>query len=155
MHEILESDNLSVILDYLGFVPARYFLRNSCRDARRYVPASVEVSLEELGIAIRRNLVPLKFLVPRKVSRVTSENLVDILAMKSTENRGKILNAILSEISPGNLANNLTWNEIEKIKWTAWLTKNVGLLKLAIEARKKKQSNSATIPHFQTEFLID
>ena len=152
MHILLDSDYLPVILDYVGFVPARYYLRNSCRDAKKRISASVCVTPEECAIAIRERLVPLKCLKVEPLKSITSEKLADIFTIPSIEETALILAQVLRGVSPAALAAGLSWSEIERIKWTGWLSRNTGLLKLGVDARNKKRPNVA---HFETQFLID
>ena len=149
---LVDSDFLPVILDYLGFVPARFFLRNTSRDAKKKISPKISVSLEELNFSLRNNLMPLKNLKIQPLSVVKSDHLVDVLAIESVADRCALLDQLFKTISPGALSQSLSWPEIERIKWTAWLSRNSRLLKLAINARETKRPR---VPHFETEFLID
>ena len=118
-----ECDWFAIVLDFVGFAPSRFYLRNTCKSLHETIPGEVYVPLGEFVASITEKLVNPKYLLigstsPRDLTPL--ENRPD--RFSETDYR-KILTLTVERIllkwDSEAIANSTTVDTLNDIEWFA------------------------------------
>lgn len=115
-----------IVLDYIGFAPCRFYLRESCKGLSESISAEFSVSLREFGVALRQKLInPRNMFLSPISARQPSSFLYVSRGYKLIRNRKlrvSIMERTLPLLEDSAMARGLMHsNEIDEIEWDAWL----------------------------------
>ena len=133
-----QSDWFENVLDYIGFAPSRFYLRESCRDLSESIPAQFTVSLLEFGIALKQKLVNPRnmYLSPNTEQKRSYVRAVSrgYRLIKDRKLRVSIMERTLPLFEKSLGRQRIPYTDI--IEWDAWLERSDLILGIFDAARR-------------------
>jgi ankyrin repeat protein len=142
MTEIIKasrSDWFTHVLDYIGFTPARFNLRDTCKALHESVPAEVFVSMEVFTFAIQEKLVNPKylFLAPNAhlYESYSKTQLDGLVCLKNRKLLIELLDRTFMRFDTDKITEAVFDHRLdlyETIEWIAWVENATHILDKAI-----------------------
>jgi hypothetical protein len=118
------------VLDYIGFAPSRFYLRESCKGLSNSIPKEIQVSLEEFGLALDRKLVNPKLMLLMPTTGQKPSDMRPLLRaygkIKNGRLRVMILERTLVYLDDSFLME--ISNSIADIDWDTWMDGSIMLI---------------------------
>ena len=125
-----QSDWFKNVLDYIGFAPSRFYLRESCKELSEAIPAQLSVSLLEFGVALRQKLVNPRNMYFSPNHKQKSSYVRAILRgyrlLPDRKLRVSIMERILPLLDDALVAPRLRYTD--EVEWDAWLEGSESIL---------------------------
>lgn len=144
--EASRADSFQIVLDFVGFVPSRFYLRDSCKCLRQGILPEVYISMGEFADALELKLVNPRyiFLDPmaqpdtKAMDRIASECIkLDNLKLELM-----LLDRTLMLWDSELIAKCVSVSGLRKIEWDAWVSGANGLMNKVNHCLQIVQSNS-------------
>ena len=138
----LETSDLQVlgtVLDFVGFAPSRFYLRETCKKLNKSIPAKVYVTPREFATALRKELINPEHLFLSPNYKVDASAVSSILGscsdlMHESPRLGmKLLERTLIEWDSALVAESQATYYLQNIEWEAWMAGHNRILEKVID----------------------
>ena len=142
MSDMIETSRLDYfqhVLEYIGFAPSRYYLRESCKALYKAVPARVYVSMREFSSALHLRFVNPRnlFIAPaaEKDGETIGRVLFEIGSLEIWPIQKMLLERTLMDWESGTVAESDPYY-LDMIKWKSWCIGSNEIFAKASECRR-------------------